>query len=181
MEKTLCFIGVRHSWQWQPPPTEMFRSEVADFETGQMRPIEDAEWEHFRQMLRDTIDKNNLQGIAEEAHSDYFKHHWWEHHSLGYNLVKEKKLKAHCYCEMDRKTRAEKKIDALPKIEQFRVREEYWLERLSTFDAFPALFLLGADHVDTFFERLTQAGYPAPVILERDWELSPRRWKKLSP
>jgi hypothetical protein len=49
-----------------------------------------------------------------------------------------------------------------------RKREQYWVEQLQTFDGFPALFILGADHFESFKELLIHSGFHV-FEAARDW------------
>jgi hypothetical protein len=54
---------------------------------------------------------------------------------------------------------------------QFSVREELWLQRLMEFhlDATSVIFICGADHVDSFRNRLVARGISCDII-SRDWQ-----------
>jgi len=52
--------------------------------------------------------------------------------------------------------------------ESYATRERYWLEQLRTLNAWPVLFICGADHVASFCELLKQQGIAAHVAAE-DW------------
>ena len=52
--------------------------------------------------------------------------------------------------------------------ESYAMRERYWLEQLRTLNAWPVLFICGADHVASFCELLKQQSIAAHVAAE-DW------------
>ena len=94
----------------------------------------------------------------------------------------------HRYCDPDMATRSSHGIQALEPIilqgqrsglsdeeiaRQVRElaydpREQYWLAQLLEPDRWPILFVCGADHVDSFAEKVRALGRPV-MILERDW------------
>ena len=48
-------------------------------------------------------------------------------------------------------------------------RELTWSCELNSFNTFPVLFVLGADHVESFDRLLTKSGF-LPFIIVRDWK-----------
>jgi hypothetical protein len=48
------------------------------------------------------------------------------------------------------------------------IRERYWLEQLFQLDSWPALFVCGADHIDSFCSMLKNKGVEVNVVV-RDW------------
>jgi hypothetical protein len=51
------------------------------------------------------------------------------------------------------------------------IRERYSLEGLQSFDGFPALFMLGANHFANFMDLLKQSGFQVFEVV-RDWKPS---------
>ena len=47
-------------------------------------------------------------------------------------------------------------------------RESEWLQRIARLDVFPLLMICGANHVDSFMQACSAAGYEA-IVTERDW------------
>jgi hypothetical protein len=51
-------------------------------------------------------------------------------------------------------------------------RERHWIEELTSLSIFPVLFVLGADHIDSFGILLREHGF-TPSTLAGDWQPSP--------
>lgn len=51
----------------------------------------------------------------------------------------------------------------------YDIREHHWVSRLEYLDAFPLLFICGAEHVRPLEEKLAARGYDVSVLAER-WE-----------
>ena len=135
-------------------------------------------------MLKTAIQRHNIKGIAEEMNSEGLikllgidqarklrrlpenqdMPEPVERDSIGFNLAKELGL-FHRYCDPDIATRKARNFN-LPKD-----REPYWIEQLSSFEGFPSLFILGADHVNSFMCLLEKSGFQ-PVVLAADWKPS---------
>ena len=116
-------------------------------------------------MLRNVISRNKIRGVAEEMSKEVLKRRLCPDESFACQLADELGV-GHRYCDPDTATR--KKL-SIPNGKQGHAkRERYWLEQLQTFDRFPALFIMGADHFESFRDLLRQSGFEV-VELERDW------------
>jgi hypothetical protein len=120
-----------------------------------------------RAMIRAVIARHGIRGIAQEM-SPEGVHALQKTGSVGFSLCRELGL-AHLYCDPDAATR---EALFIPKGEEGNPkRERYWLEQLQAFAGFPALFILGANHFESFKNLLTQSGFQVIEIV-RDWEPS---------
>jgi hypothetical protein len=115
-----------------------------------------AAFAEFRQLMIDTIVAHNIRGIAEEMSCAALKK-WSKPESIPYGLAAKLSL-PHRYCDRDRHK---------PNPQ----REQIWIDELRNFDVFPALFILGADHFDTFERLLSQSDFE-PSIVARDSKAS---------
>lgn len=121
-------------------------------------------------------EENNLQALAEADVTE----------STVEVIAHELGLK-HRYCDPDMKTRAELgirqenqiRISAFPERlaeeevqrrleESMRDRERYWLSELREFNAWPVLFICGADHSLPFLNLLRMNKLDA-VLVAQDW------------
>lgn len=123
-----------------------------------------AVFREFREFLRGTIARHNLRGIAEEMSVEALQRVSLGlcSRSLAFDLAAELGL-CHRYCDPERATRQARGIVSA------QDRERYWIERLEAFDRFPALFIAGSEHVDSFKRLLREAGFQ-PFVVARDWE-----------
>lgn len=147
---------------------------------------EQAHAKQFRFLLQVLCDKYKIKGIAEEMSEEALQERTLDC-SVPFELAQSQKL-LHRYCDPDRSERDALGIlqDTTVEIngwasnlsrleiqkciaEHHRRREEVWLERLSKFDAFPVLFVCGADHVDSFVSLLERESITVSVV-ERNWE-----------
>jgi len=120
-------------------------------------------------VLRHLIARNEIRGIAEEMNKESLKRHFCPDESIAFQLAQELGI-GHRYCDPDTATRAERSIEK----GNFEKRELYWLEQLQTFDGFPALFIMGADHFESFKNLLIQSGFQVCEVC-RDWVPSDSR------
>lgn len=168
--RSIYLVGINHKYQVNPAdcylPNGVSASESAE----------------FCQMLRTAIELHNIKGIAEEMNPEGLRIRLGIHearalrqlpenqdlpepverNSIGFNLAKDLGL-FHRYCDPDIATRKARNFN-LP-----RDREPYWIEQLYSFEGFPALFILGADHVSSFTNLLKGSGFQ-PFVLVADWE-----------
>ena len=117
-------------------------------------------------MLRNVISRNKIRGISEEMNREALrKKHFCPDESFACQLADELGIE-HRYCDPDTATR--NKLFIPEGKEGYPQRERYWLEQLQTFDRFPVLFIMGADHFQSFGDLLRQSGFEV-VKVERDW------------
>lgn len=148
--------------------------------------VSESESKAFCKMLREAVEDHNIKGIAEEMSLEGLRTLQGveqvrafrklpvfqdllepvECDSIGFNLAKELGL-IHRYCDPDTPTREARNLKTP------QDREEYWIEQLRDFAVFPALFLLGADHVFSFTKLLKGSGFQ-PFVLAANWEPSPK-------
>jgi hypothetical protein len=73
---------------------------------------------------------------------------------------------SHMYCEP---TRAERDKTKLEKSDLWKWRESQWLEKLTASKLTPILFVLGADHLNSFGELTRQNHAIETIVLHCDW------------
>jgi hypothetical protein len=131
--------------------------------------VTQSQFEEFIEMLRDTIARNGIRGIAEQMNIEGLRKWGCQEHSIGCQLARELGM-AHDYSDPDEPTRKALSIEKGKQGDP--ERERYWLERLQSFDKFPVLFILGANHFERFTSLLTQSGFQVFEVV-RDWKPSP--------
>lgn len=132
------------------------------YQRGAALGVRDEVFAEFRAELQRFISQYAIKGIAEEMSLDGMGMHRSTGGSLGFHIARELEL-PHLYCDPSRQERHKMGITSL------QGRERYWLDQLGTFLGFPCLFILGADHVPSFFALLHQTGFEAAVLIH-DWE-----------
>ena len=110
----------------------------------------------FRQFMIETIAANGIRGIAQEMSWSALEK-WSKPESIPCGLASELGL-PHRYCDREPH-------------EPDPQREQIWIDELRSFDIFPVLFILGADHVDSFEDLLIKSGFE-PFIVARAWKAS---------
>jgi hypothetical protein len=119
-------------------------------------------FDEFRETLRQAVAEKGIRGIGEEMNVDGLRTWAWQPDgSLAFKLASELSI-SHRYCDASKET--EKNSGPMTPDN----RERYWIKELQGFEAFPALFICGADHVDGFKTRSEDAGYHAEIV-NRDW------------
>jgi hypothetical protein len=157
--REVYLIGVNHKYQLGLSPIIPVDATPGDFE-------------EFRDLLRDVVARHDIGGIAEEMSVGGLRKHFIQGDSVPCILAGEIGL-PHRYCDPDLVTR-----EALG-IKTPKEREAYWLEQLAMFDKFPALFISGADHINSFQSLLTDSGF-RPFVVANDWESSSNAKRDLS-
>jgi hypothetical protein len=173
--RSIYLVGINHKYQVNPADCYLPNGVSTD---------DSAE---FCQMLRTVIQHHNIKGIAEEMNADGLRiglgvdlarAEWQlpefqdlpepvERDSIGFNLAKDLGL-FHRYCDPDLETREARNI------KKPKDKEPYWIEQLWNFEGFPALFILGADHVSSFTSLLKESGFQS-FIFAADWEPAAER------
>jgi hypothetical protein len=129
---------------------------------GELARVTSSQWDEFIEMLRNVISRNGIRGIAEEMSKESLrKKHFCRVESFACQLAEELGI-AHRYCDPDTATRAALSIT------DFERRERYWLEQLQSFDGFPAVFILGSEHFESFENLLKHSGFETVEVV-RDW------------
>lgn len=141
--RKVYLVGVNHKYQLGPDGTIPVDAPPEAF-------VE------FRQCLTVTITDKGICGIAEEMNRFYLKKHFISGESVPCRVAAEIGL-PHRYCDPEGGDR--------------NVREPYWIKELITFNRFPTLFILGADHIDSFGRLLIESDLQ-PVVIARNWEPS---------
>lgn len=142
-----------------------------------------ADEDAYRNLLQEACSKYRIRAIAEEMSTEGLN----GGESLAEILSQRMSL---CYraCDPDSSEREQLGIvnEGLVKIRamqdgcdeakltdairsEYRKREEYWLQKLQDLDEWPALFICGANHVESFQELLSMNSI-AVVVLAQDWE-----------
>jgi len=147
-------VGVNHQYQIGPHGTIPVEATLEDFA-------------EFGSFLRGVIARYAIRGIAEEMSLFALKKHFVSGHSFPHRVATELEL-PHRYCDPD--ADAQKALN----ITSAEQRERYWIKELITFNAFPVLFILGADHIDGFQQLLLESALK-PFVAARDWQPSSLR------
>jgi len=116
----------------------------------------------YRECLVASIARYKIVGIAEEMNVYCLRSYFIQGDSVAFNLAAKLGL-VHRYCEADPGVREARGIKTPAQ------RERYGIEQLETFNAFPAIFLLGSDHIGSFTNLLKESGFQ-PVVLVDDWK-----------
>jgi len=124
-----------------------------------------AEFAEFEQFIRDSIDTYHIRAVAEEMSLAALKKHFISGDSVLCRLARAAGV-AHRYCDPDPETRNRLNIESNDH------RERHWIEELTSLNVFPVLFVLGADHIDSFGLLLREHGF-TPSTLARAWQPSP--------
>jgi hypothetical protein len=143
--RKVFLVGTGHDYQMRTAFTE----------------VSDHQFEEFIETLRGLIVQNGIRGIAEEMSIEILRNWRCTEPSIACQLAKELCIE-HRYCDPDKATRQKLSID------DFEKRERHWLEQLTTFDRFPALFICAADHFASFKNLLNQSGFSV-VEVAPDW------------
>ncbi len=112
----------------------------------------------FKELLRSTIKLHSIIAIGEEMSKDALIKRRVPGESIPCDLAAEIYV-AHRYCDADTKARQSMGPDPMNK-----KREKYWFEQLIDFNMFPILFILGADHVESFQDLLSSLDFEAYVV-----------------
>jgi hypothetical protein len=72
----------------------------------------------------------------------------------------------HLFCEPSIAEREQLGITTTGSPADFEKREKFWLERLKSIEEAPILFVLGADHVESFSELTKTSGLSVEVVDE---------------
>ena len=151
--RTVHLIGVNHEYQLGVDRGPMLRANAT--------PQDFAE---FRDFLRIVIARHGIRGIAEEMSLSALRARDIPGDSVPCCLAKEIGL-PHRYCDPDADTQAAR---GGMSDEQ---REQYWIKELNTFDTSPVLFIVGADHSESFKRLLIESGFQ-PFVVESNWQPS---------
>ena len=154
--RAVHLIGVNHEYQLGP------HSASAMFADAPSAPFEE-----FDAFLRSALASHAIRGIAEEMSRAGLKKHFRSGESMPCRLATAVNL-PHRYCDPDPEMRKALNITSDSE------REKHWIKELIKFDTFPVLFVLGANHVDTFERLLSDSGFQ-PLIVARDWRASSDR------
>ncbi len=123
------------------------------------------EFAEFEQFVRRSFTTYDIRGVAEEMSPAALRKHFISGDSLPCRLAGAAGL-AHRYCDPDPEARKRLSIESNDQ------RERHWIQELMSFNVFPVLFVLGADHTDSFQSLLHEHGFTA-FIVARDWQPSP--------
>jgi hypothetical protein len=145
MSRAVYFIGVDH--RFQRVGSLGLHQEVTD---------------EFASLLQALAADHQIRGIAEEMSIEGLGMHHGAGGSLPFLAARELGL-PHLYCDPS------KEIPQRPGIKSDGDREDYWLEQLRSFTAYPCLFVIGATHIASFSRLLRSSGFTALVLYD-DWQ-----------
>lgn len=143
----------------------------------------------FRHLVQRLAHRFEVSGLAEELNEDGLSQHKVRH-SVLQQEASALQL-PHCFCEPGLAERADLGIRQSNEVkatgwirgwsneevksallDEFKKREAVWCDRLLVQDAWPVLFVCGADHVPSFSSLLLERGLKVEV-LETCWEAQP--------
>ena len=150
----IYLIGLNHALQHDgKPPYDGPSMEI-------LRSLRQA----FAQYLREIILSLNLKCIAEEFNEDALQMSCASQ-SIAKSVAIDLGI-CHLYCDPDHSKRSSLGIVNKGQKEDFSKREKYWLNVMQSNNVGDALFLCGADHVNSFQNLLAEHGYRANVVIE---------------
>ena len=147
----LYLIGVDHSVQHDG------RTLYQDSEFKMLR-------DKFPTFLKRVARKVGATVIAEES-SEEVLNKFQSKKSIPCTVASEMDIK-HMFCDPSNAERKQLGIKSIGKPEDFEKREDFWLKKLVTLKGERILFILGADHVQSFLERAKNAGFCVNVAEE---------------
>jgi hypothetical protein len=146
--RAVFLVGVNHQYQIGPDIDPAVEASAEDFSK-------------FEGFLQTVIERYNIKGIAEEMSLCALRK--WRVRGDSFPCrVAEDMGKPHRYCDPDA---AAQKASNMTNSQ----RQQYWIQKLISFDTFPVLFILGADEVESFEGLLTEAAFQ-PFVVERNWQ-----------
>jgi hypothetical protein len=146
---TVCLIGVNHKYQIGPHGVVRVDASDEDFE-------------EFAKLIRAAVESHSIRGVAEEMSVPALRKHFVNGPSFPCELAAKIGL-PHRYCD------PEPKMQEALNIKSSKQREDFWLQEIKRFNIFPLLFILGADHVDSFEALLTESGMQ-PIVVAPNWD-----------
>jgi hypothetical protein len=147
--RAVFLVGVNHQYQVGPDGIIPVEASAVDFSK-------------FADFLQTVIERYKIRGIAEEMSRCALRIHHVRGDSFPCALAAKIGM-PHRYCDPDAAT--QKAVN----ITEDSQREQYWIKELITFDTFPVLFILGADHIESFKALLINSAFQ-PFIVERNWQ-----------
>jgi hypothetical protein len=147
--RAVYLIGLNHQYQIGPNGAIPVEATAQDFS-------------EFADFLRGVIARNAIRAIAEEMSLAALRKHWVRGDSFPCCLAAEIGL-PHRYCDPDLDTQKALGITSSTQ------REQYWIKELIDFDLFPVLFILGANHIESFKGLLIESDLQ-PFVVAQDWE-----------
>jgi hypothetical protein len=138
----------------------------------------DGKPDEFKAYLKALSVNESIDLFAEELNEEAIKR-WKAQDSVLRRLARELQ-KTHVFCDPDSKTRnslgipSDKQLsDMHPRDEDYKqaqrhffpIRERYWLQQLKSQKFKKCLFVLGADHVQSFSDILANNGFSPNVVI----------------
>lgn len=167
MNRTVLIIGTDHRFQMGSPE------------------FTDIQHDSFSAFIEATAKANLVVSLAEENSSEALAEA--EISESTVQIIANKLGLKHCHCDPDRKIRVQLKIQQendlrvsavfgnltesaiQDKVEEsFRIRERYWLGQLLKQNAWPTLFICGANHSLPFLDLLGRRNFEA-ILVVQDW------------
>jgi hypothetical protein len=155
----IFLIGTNHELQ-HDAPARRARPEIVN-------PARD----RFRSYLMEMASWTKVAAIAEEFAEEVLSH--LRANSICCMVAHQMNI-AHKFCEPTTSERLKLGIPAfgtegLPEDEKLKsdqIRRAFWLDKLMHFDHRPALFVCGADHVDSFAKMLRDSGIGVAILCD---------------
>lgn len=170
MTRSVLIFGTDHKYQRRDPL------------------VRESQHEEFAAYVMRLVSKYGVKLLAEEYTTQALKEQGVSETTVK-TLANSLEI-AHCYCDLDRKTRYRLRIfqehdirmegflkgrteqEIVERIGQsHRTRERFWLERLREMELWPVLFICGADHASHFANLLRSKRLDVSIV-EADWSAS---------
>jgi hypothetical protein len=147
--------------------------------------------EEFRQFVKWAAIDHNVAAIAEEASPEALRDTTGEAAKSVCQILSSEMTLHHRFCDPENK---ERKVAGIVGMQQIQIegwrhhdgkdgewakreiqvshdkRESIWLKRMQELDAWPMLYVCGANHIRSFRVKLEGAGIIVEVVVE-DWDL----------
>ena len=137
---------------------------------------------NFAEFLQQIIDEHNVAAIAEEMSAAALQEHGLQN-SVAQGICAQRGV-PHALADPEPQEREQLGIQQRNEIvlagffrdlgpeeieaqvrRSYDIREEYWIAKLAEFTDHPIVFICGADHVESFRDKLLAQGYDAVVVI----------------
>jgi hypothetical protein len=146
--RAVFLVGVNHQYQIGPDGMIPVEASAEDFSK-------------FADFLRTIIEHHKIRGIAEEMSLCALRKQHVRGDSFPCSLA-AKVGWPHRYCDPDAATQNASNMTNSQ-------RQQYWIKELINFNTFPALFILGAEEVESFERLLIESSFQ-PFVVQRNWQ-----------
>ncbi|MCZ6804409.1 MAG: hypothetical protein O7D86_10865 [Proteobacteria bacterium] len=116
----------------------------------------------FSEHLRQLVLKHKANVLAEELNEEVLDK-FNASDSTARALAKELNIE-HIFCEPSITRREELGIKNIGNPDNYELRENEWLTKLTEFTDKTIVFVIGAEHIDTFSSRAIEEGYSVKIL-----------------